>query len=189
MIVWTLGRRASEICTCPCENTSWWLPLRSLRHRLWDLSCSFSLTQSLCLWASRIAVMTPLINKNERHICDRIHPVKSFIMENLHNCNVARSSLHHLRRCFVFYGGHTSKNRRISWHGSSSHRLCSSWRHLCCFFRLDICVWVCIILVYVRKYVYTWRSVIFSSFRMKTFHYVVILEDRENMDPSRGKNN
>jgi hypothetical protein len=65
----------------------------------------------------------------------------------------------------------------------------SSWRHLCCFFWLDICVWVCIILVYVRMYVYTWRSVIFTFFRMKTFHYVVILEDKENMDPSSGKNN
>ena len=28
-------------------------------------------------------------------------------------------------------------------------------------------MWVCIILVYVRMYVYTWRSVIFSLFRMK----------------------
>jgi hypothetical protein len=26
-------------------------------------------------------------------------------------------------------------------------------------------------------------------FRMKTFHNVVILEDRENMDPSSGNNN
>jgi hypothetical protein len=32
-------------------------------------------------------------------------------------------------------------------------------------------------------YVYTWRSVIFSLFRMKTFLYVVILEVRENIDP------
>ncbi len=47
---------------------------------------------------------------------------------------------------------------------------------------------VCIILVYVCMYVHTWRSVIFSLFRMKTFHYVVILEVRENMDPSSGKN-
>jgi hypothetical protein len=48
-------------------------------------------------------------------------------------------------------------------------------------------VWVCIILVYVRMYVYTWRSVIFSLFRMKTFLYVVIVEGRENLDRSSGK--
>ncbi len=47
-------------------------------------------------------------------------------------------------------------------------------------------MWVCIILVYVCMYVYTWRSVIFSLFRMKT---LLILEGRENMDPSSGKNN
>jgi hypothetical protein len=50
-------------------------------------------------------------------------------------------------------------------------------------------VWVCIILVYVCMYVYTWRSVIFSLFRMKTFHYVVILEVTEKKDSSSGKNN
>ncbi len=38
MIVWALVRRASEICTCPYR--SWWLPLRALRHRLWDSPCS-----------------------------------------------------------------------------------------------------------------------------------------------------
>jgi hypothetical protein len=50
MIVWVLGRRASEICTW--SYRSWWLQLQALRHRLWDSSCSCSLTQSLCLWAS-----------------------------------------------------------------------------------------------------------------------------------------
>ncbi len=96
MIVWVLDRLVSEICTWSCENTNWRLPLRAWWHRLWDSSCSCSLTQSLCLWASRITAMTPLINKNERDICDRIYPVKAFITEGLHNCNVARSSLHRI---------------------------------------------------------------------------------------------
>ncbi len=96
MIVWVLDRWVSEICTWPCENTRWWLPLRALRNRLWDSSCSCSTTQSLCLWASRITTMTPLINKNERDICDLIYPVKSFITEGLHNWNVVCSSLHRI---------------------------------------------------------------------------------------------
>jgi hypothetical protein len=37
------------------------------------------------------------------------------------------------------------------------------------FSRSDICVWVCIILVYVRMYVYTWRSVIFSFLEWRRF--------------------
>jgi hypothetical protein len=41
----------SKFCTWTCENRKWWLPLRALRHRLWDSSCSCSLTQSLCLWS------------------------------------------------------------------------------------------------------------------------------------------
>jgi hypothetical protein len=56
MIVWVLGRRASEICTWPYR--SWRLPLRALRHRLWDSPCS-----ETC-----------------RDMCDRIYPVKAFII-------------------------------------------------------------------------------------------------------------
>ncbi len=96
MIVWALVRWASEICTCPCENTRWRLSLWALRKTLWDSSCSWSLTQSLCLWASRITTMTPLINKNERDICDCIYPGKALIMERLHSWNVACSSLHRI---------------------------------------------------------------------------------------------
>ncbi len=80
MIVWTLVRWASKLYTWPFENRTWWLSWSSLRHRLWDSSCSCSLTQSLCLWASRIDTMTSLINKNEWDICDRIYPVKTFII-------------------------------------------------------------------------------------------------------------
>jgi hypothetical protein len=92
----SLGRWVSEICTWPCENTCWRSPLWALRHRLWDSSCSCSLTQSLCLWDSRITTMTLLINKNEWDICDRMYPVKTFIMEGLHDCNVVSSSLHRI---------------------------------------------------------------------------------------------
>ncbi len=119
MIVWALGRWASEICTWPYENTSWRLPLRTLRHRLWDSPCSFSLTQSLCLWASRIVAMTSLINKNEWDVCDLIYPVKVFIIivSDISRyggftslpCCVYIITSYHQRRCFVFYGGHTSK--------------------------------------------------------------------------------
>jgi hypothetical protein len=154
MIVWTLDRWASEIYTWPHENTNWWLSFRALRHSLWDSSCSCSLTQSLCLWSSRIAAMTPLINKNEWDICDRIYPVKAFIMLGLHNCNVARSSIHRITcddvSCFM---EDTLQNRRISSHGSSSHHL---WRIMTTFmlflsigyvcggmYYLGVCVYVC----------------------------------------------
>ena len=89
MIVWSLDRWSSKFSTSLCENRSWWLSLRALRHRLWDSTCSCSLTQSLCLWSCRIVATTPLINKNE----------------GLHNCNVARSSLHRITcddvSCFI----------------------------------------------------------------------------------------
>jgi hypothetical protein len=118
MIVWVSDRWESEICTWTCENTNWWLSLWPLRYRLWDSTCSCSLTQFLCLWASHITTMTPLINKNERDICDRIYHVKTFIIVSgiSHyggltslQCCVFIITSHHLRRCFVFYGGHTSK--------------------------------------------------------------------------------
>jgi hypothetical protein len=80
MIVWSLDRWVSKFYTWPCENRSWWLWLRVLWYRLRDSPCLCSLTQSLCLWGSRITTMTPLINKNERDICDRIYPVKVFII-------------------------------------------------------------------------------------------------------------
>jgi hypothetical protein len=72
--------------------------------------------------ASRIDSMTPLINKNDRDICDRIYRVKAFIivsdisryggLTSLQCCGFIITS-HHLRRCFVFYGGHTSKSSNV----------------------------------------------------------------------------
>jgi len=36
MIAWASGWRASKLCMWPCRNRSWRLPLRALRHRMWD---------------------------------------------------------------------------------------------------------------------------------------------------------
>ena len=121
MISWASDWRVSKPCTWQCENRSWWLPLWVFRHRMWDSPCSCSLTQFLCLWVSRITSMTSLINKNDRDICDRIYHVKSFTIVSdispyggftlLFSVFIITS--YHLRRCFVFYGGHTSKSSNV----------------------------------------------------------------------------
>ena len=36
MIAWASGWRASKLCMWPCRNRSWRLPLRALRHRMWN---------------------------------------------------------------------------------------------------------------------------------------------------------
>jgi hypothetical protein len=154
MIVWVLGRWVSEICTWPSENTSWRSPLRALRHRLWDSSCSCSLTQSLCLWASRITTMTLLINKNEWDICDRMFPVKTFIMEGLHDCNVVSSSLHRITcddvSCFMEDTLQKSSNI-FTWFFIASpatpspFMLFHSIGYLCVgMYYLGVCVYVCV---------------------------------------------
>jgi hypothetical protein len=156
MIVWVLGRRVSENCTWSCENRNWWLSFWTLWHRLWDSPCSCSLTQSLCLWTSLIVVMTPLINKYERDIYDRIYPEKTFIMEDLHNCNVT----------WFFISSPVTPSPTI---------------------RPSVYIFM---VHHDDTYVFSFDwIVIFSLFRMKTFHYVFILEGRENMNPSGGKNN
>ncbi len=191
MIVWDLGPVNEWNLYLIVREHNLTITVTSISVHLWDSSCSCLLTQSLCLWVSHITVITSLINKNEWDICDRIYSMKAFIMEGLHNCNVTRSSLHRITfddvSCFmedtlqkIVEYLHMVLHHLVSDTYTNESSVClhphgSSWRHLCCSFRLDICVWVCVILVYARMYVYTWRSVIF-------------LEGRENIDPSSGKN-
>jgi hypothetical protein len=66
MIVWVLDRWASEFFTWSYENRNWRLPLSTLRHRLWDSSCSCSLMQSLCLWASKSHHHNDVVDQQER---------------------------------------------------------------------------------------------------------------------------
>ncbi len=169
----TLDRVRTESGDCRCEYSDIDCGTRHVRVR-WRNFCVYEQVTSL-EWLRRSTRMIETFATTSTvspmtlfRVLWRTHLTK--IVEYLHTV------LHH-----IIYDVFTNDSSVcLHLHGSS-------WRHLCCFFRLDICVWVCIILVYVCMYVYTWRSVIFFLFRMKTFHYVVILEDRENMDPSSEK--
>jgi hypothetical protein len=124
-------------------------------------------------------------------ICDHIYRVKSFTivsdisryggLTSLQCCTFIITS-HHLRRCFVFYGGHTSKwsnvftrffNESVATFSPTIHpSVYISMVHHDNIYVFSFSIgYLCVgmyHLVYVCMYVYTWRSVIFSLFRMKT---------------------
>jgi hypothetical protein len=97
-------------------------------------------------------------------------------------CCVFIITSHHLRRCFVFYGGHPSKSSNVfTRFFIESVATSSPTIHPSVYISMvhhdNIYVfsfsigYLCVgmyYLVYVRMYVYTWRSVIFSVCRMKT---------------------
>ncbi len=57
---------------------------------------TFIFADAIFVFMSKSHHRNDVVDQQERGICDRIHPVKSFIMEGLHNCNVVRSSLHRI---------------------------------------------------------------------------------------------
>ncbi len=56
MIAWTSDWWASKLCIRPCRNRSWWLPLRALRHRMWNSP------NMLTIWC----VLRPTANRHHR---------------------------------------------------------------------------------------------------------------------------
>ncbi len=56
MIAWVSDWRASKLCMCPSRNRRWWLPLRTLRHRMWDSP------NMMTIWC----VLRPTTNRHHR---------------------------------------------------------------------------------------------------------------------------